>query len=259
MKQLFLLTSALVLSLSGTLPKLSAAVITVSMDSGNNGSASLFDQNNVALSPGTTADGDGFIFQLGYYDQATASNNFNGNWVALTGQGSANIGGDISGSSPAEALNQTSIGDLNVNFGATNVPLNTNGSGAFALSVTFDSTTFNTFNNLPQSTSIPLAIRFYNAYSLASATFYNTVSCNLWLWKTPSSPAPTPISISLDDPGLVWESTAKFSQASGSVFHTTITLVPEPSALGLAGVGCLAFTMIRRSRRKVRRMPPATS
>ena len=222
--------------LLATMTHLDAAMIVVNLDSGNNGNPALFDQNVLlqnALSGGTNAEGNGCVLQLGYYSQATVANNFLGTWIPLTGEGSANTGGNISGSSPGETYNKTSIGDVNVN-GA--------GNGTFALSgLTFISGSA-TGNNLPTSTTIPLAIRIFNNTTLATSTFYNVVSNDLWLWKDINSePPPTPINISLNDAGLEWLSIAS-GQPSNTAFHTTIAAVPEPGAgalllIGLAGLG----------------------
>ena len=50
----------------------------------------LLDGSGTALSAGSSRNGDGCVIQLGYYSNATALNPFNGDFVALTGEGSAN-------------------------------------------------------------------------------------------------------------------------------------------------------------------------
>ncbi|MEA3209356.1 MAG: hypothetical protein QOE70_2413 [Chthoniobacter sp.] len=221
-------------------PRVTAAMITVNMDSGHSGSPAVFDQNVLlqnALSGGTNQDGNGCVLQLGYYSQATTANNFLGNWVPLTGEGSANNGGIVPGSSPAKTYDKTSVGDVTVN-GAAN--------GTFASSgLTFVSGSA-TGRSLPASTTIPLAIRLYNASTIASSTFYNVVSDDLWLWKDINSdPPPLPINISLNDPGLEWLSIAS-GQAANTAFHTTMLTVPEPGISGLLLAGLVGIVARRR-------------
>lgn len=185
-----------------------------------------------------TIDGDGFVLQLGYYSGATAGNNFLGTWVPLTGEGSANTGGAIVNSSPSLTFNQTTIGDRK-NEGGTD--------GEFYLSVKFDTANANTSSSLPGSTTIPLAIRFYNASTIAGATHYNVVSRDTWLWVTPNDPEPFPIDMSLSQTGLEWESTAQ-GQSVANEFKTTLVIVPEPSSLALALVGVVGLAVARRRR-----------
>jgi hypothetical protein len=203
---------------------------TVSFDSG---SQIVFDQGSTPLSGGTTADGDGFVLQLGYFTGA----NFTGTFIPLSGEGSANTG-IIPGSVPAEQYNKTSIGDLNVN-GA--------GNGTFALSLDFIAGDLLTGNNLPAN-GTQLAIRFYNGTTMASSTFYNTVTDSLWVWKSPATP-PASVTLSLNDASLVWESIVR-GQAASTAFHTTISAIPEPSTYALMCLGALGMMVLRRRVKK---------
>lgn len=217
--------------------QLRADQTTVSFDSGTQtifDNPALHGNTDVALSGGTSADGNGTVLQLGYF----SGPNFTGTFTALSGEGSANMG-IIPGSVPAETYNKTSIGDLNVN-GA--------GNGTFALSLDFVLGDPLTGNNLPAN-GTQLAIRFYNGTTMANSSFFNTVTDSLWVWKTPATP-PASVTLSLDDANLVWESIARVGQAGSTAFHTTIP-IPEPSTMVsmLTGAGMLGLIVIRRRRR----------
>jgi hypothetical protein len=227
--------------LLGIVQALRADQTVVTFDSGNQ---TVFNQTipgTVALTGGITADGDGAVLQLGYYDQATLANSFLGNWVPLSGAGSLNTA-LIAGSNPSEQYNQTSIGDLN-GSGA--------GDGTFALSLTFVQGDATSGNSLPAA-GVPLSLRFYNGTSLASSTFFNAVSDDAWVWKTPLNPnTPNTVAITLDAPLLEWQSIAQ-GQNSNTAFHTTLafTAVPEPSTIAsvLIGSGLLGIVGVRRRR-----------
>ncbi len=185
-------------------------------------SAGLLLKNNagVALSAGGPGDGDGIAVQIGYYDGATTSNNFSGNWVPLTGQNSLNT-----------AFLTTSIGD------------GQGVDGEFYGTYVFNSSLPNTFNSLPPSTTIPLSLRFYNTLLISNATLFNTVSDDLWLWKTPASPSPFPpqIIMSLGDAGLEWQG------GNGTEFKTTLA-IPEPTSALLLAAGAAGLLGRRRRR-----------
>lgn len=206
-----------------------AAIVTIRLDSG---SQFLRDSLGVFLTGGGFGDGNGAVLQLGYYDGATTANNFLGNWVALSGEGSLNTG-LVTGSSPAEPFNKTSIGD-SASSGA--------GDGQFALALTFELGSSQTGNNLPNSVSIPLAIRFYNGTSISTSTHFNVVSNDLWTWKTPAEiPANPEVFMSLSEANSEWQGGAS------SEFKTTLP-VPEPST-GLALLGGVALLVAHRRRR----------
>lgn len=204
-----------------TLSMVRADTTTVSFDSG---SATLSDQVSTPLSGGTALNGDGDVLQLGYYSSATTSNNFQGTWIPLSGQGSANTavipGGPVTNPTN-ETYNQTSIGDLTSNGAST---------GQFAISLDFVQGNATSGNSLPAA-GVPLAIRFYNGTTIANSTFYNVVSDDLWVWKTPNTP-PTTVTPSLNDSGLEWLSIA-LGQTADTAFRTTISLSAGPGAFNL--------------------------
>jgi PEP-CTERM motif len=148
---------------------------------------------------------DGAILQLGYYTMASELAPFEGAWVPLTGEGSGNY-------------RSSTIGDKAM------------GNGLFALESKF----FTTDTDLPTG-SLPLTIRFYDATSLGSSTYFNAVSntSGAWNWVTPSNLNPR-LTISLADSGLIWQ------DGASSAFRTTIP-IPEPTTvilfLGGAAIG----------------------
>lgn len=219
-----------------------AGTITVTFDSGLSGTITLKDNLGVNLSPGLAADGDGAVLQLGYYTSGTATNNFLGTWVPLTGDGSLNTGDIALDNSGTINLNQTSVGDLNANGP---------GAGQFALSVQFDDADATRNQGLPGMVAgtTPLVLRFYNASTFAGATLYNAVSSDLlgWRWQTPSALPIPPITISLDDGSLEWESTAQ-GQSVANETKTTLVLIPEPSSLAVVLAGMVGLAATRRRR-----------
>src|ERR1700739_1018405 len=105
---------AVVVMLTGSVGPILADQTTVSFDSGSQqifDNPSLHGNSQVALSGGSTADGNGDVLQLGYFSTATIVNPFSGTWIPLSGQTSANTA-LVPSSNDNETYNQTSIGDL---------------------------------------------------------------------------------------------------------------------------------------------------
>lgn len=221
----------------------SAAITQVAFDSGSIFVKNLGGATN--LTGGTAADGNGAVIQLGYFTGASAGSNFLGTWVPLTGEGSANTGGSIAGSNPAgETFNKTSIGD---NGGA---------DGEFGITVQFSDSVAGTFNSLPQSTSIPLAIRFYNNTTIALSTFYNTVSNDSWLWKIPATPSPLPPTVAMSlgsTAAFKWQSVVVNGQPAATAGTTSIPVIgaPEPTSAALLMLGLVSLASRRRRVAKV--------
>ena len=206
-----------------------ATQVTVTIDTG---SRSLRDQLNVALTGGSAAvNGDGAVFQLGYYSGASLGSNFgNGNFVALTGQGSLfNV--------------STTIGDA---------VFNTTGNGEL-FSVPLD--IFTGLNGgvndgLLPTAGTPLSARFFNATTIALSTYFEAVSNNSWLWQAPAnSPSQPNISINLDDPGLVAKSGTNVA-TPGTTIKTNTLIVPEPTSATLMMVGFVSLASRRRRQAK---------
>lgn len=201
-----------------------APQVWVSLDTGDR---LIEDFNGNALTGGLlTTDHDGTVVQFGYYNGATPGNPFVGTWIPLTGVGSANT-----------ALANTTIGDLRVNGGADGMLFDDT-----SLRFTVGSPT--TGNNLP-GTGTPLAIRFYDATTLAAATHFEAVADDLWRWKTPLSPPNNPfIFISLSDAGLQLQSGLSAGLPTAPL--RTVIPTPEPTTFALLASSVLTFACRRR-------------
>jgi len=165
------------------------------------------------LTAGGNPNGDGAIIQIGYFSGSTAT--FTGNWIAISGLGSAN------------PTLLTSVGDGG----------NSSNLGQFASGVTFDTV----LNSSLPSGGTQLAMRFYNGTTISGSTYYNTVtSSNVnWQFKTPSTPAPLPAALDMDTSTLVW-------QGGSATAFTTAILIPEPATAMLGLVGGLLLLRRRR-------------
>lgn len=187
----------------------------------DSGSYTLMNSND--LTP--LAIGD--VLQFGYYTGATAANPFAGTWVALTGNGGAN-----------SALSFTAIGKNPVN-----------GAGAGTLAFTTSDITF-TLGSATSGVSLPsagqiMAVRFYDGTTLALSTHFGSASDASWDWVAPAATAPTPMSFSLDDPGIAWlNNSVAFTGIPNSV------AAPEPSANQLFALGLALLALVyNRGRR----------
>jgi hypothetical protein len=165
------------------------------------------DRSGNLLTAGTSQAGDGAVVQIGYYTGATLANPFNGIWIPLTGAGTG--------------LNST-IGDYIFR------------DGIFTFGHHFQSDS----PNVP-AIGTPLAIRFYDSTSLATANYFNCISRTdgTWNW-TLGNPEPTvTLAFKASPQTLIWQ------DGASSAFRTTIA-IPEPSAALLAV--CSAFLVFRR-------------
>ena len=201
----------------------------------DSGSYTLMNKDDLTpLSGGVgTVVGDGDVVQFGYYTNATSGNLFAGTWVPLTGDGGAN-----------SAFNTTSIGDNPDAVGGGN----TNGTFAF---LAFGSTPGDTYITFTQGSfasgvSLPtggqiMAVRFYNGTSVASSTYYGSVSDANWDWIPPMASPVRPMQFSF------YDSVSWLDNQVGYT-GTSIAVVPEPSVSSLfgLGLGILAFTYWRR-------------
>jgi hypothetical protein len=209
MKTLFLLlTAAVSVHAAGT-----------KLEYFNTAGTELRDIDGAPLTDGAIRSRDGAVLQLGYYDMATGETPFLGNWVALTGEGSHNVN------------RVASIGD------------GFDGPGRFDISTFFVEGSPMAGNDLPRI-GTPLAIRFYDGTSLATALHFNAVSSPKWDWR----PIDGHMFIGLNDPGLTWQGGA------ASAFRTT-EAVPEPSTLMLLLAAVTAVGR-RRGLKVTRRAPP---
>lgn len=204
-----------------------AAIVTfvdINWDGGN-GIATLFkNQSGTLLSNGVlTTDGDGFALQLGYFNGASAADNFAGAWVPLTG-----------------------FGTLNTQYSSFTVGDGEGGAGEVYGSFKFEPAVTARGSSLPVSATIPLSIRFYNAATVAAATFFNTVSSDTWLWRTPANDQPVPPApVNIQNIGTLEYQSIAMGQPGSSAALTTIP-VPEPTSAFLVAVGAAGLMMRRR-------------
>lgn len=211
MKTKYILFLAAIL---GSISDLTAGSVVI--DWFNYTNSKLKDINGVPLTSGTEARRDGTILQLGYYTEATVENPFTGTWVAMTG---------------TTITSSTTMGD--------------SGGGFFDGTFDFRNDQYkDSYSNVP-AVGTPLAIRFYDSTSLATANYFNCVSntSGAWNW-TVGEPAPT-ITMAVVPTSIPTSATQVWQGGASSAFRTTIP-IPEPS-------GCLLLTAaaglcIRRKR-----------
>lgn len=194
-----------------------------------NFSTPILNHAGVALSAGTAANGDGSLIEVGYYNGAVAGNSstyFTGSFVPLSGPNSANTLFSLS----------TTIGDTD--------SLQSGPFGLFAIQLDFDTTKAGA--SVVPTGALPLVLRFYDSNSIASSTYFNSVSSlsSNWNWTAPSLAGST-MSVSLDDASLVW-------QDGSNTFSTSLLVaVPEPATyaaiLGLVTLGLVGYRRFRRS------------
>jgi len=201
----------LFLAVSGIPAIKAATTVNIAWYNDNTTGTEFKDHSGILLTAGTSLMGDGAVLQLGYYTGATLADPFVGTWVALTG--------------PGTGLTST-IGDF--------YPYQ---NGIFSFGNKFQSDS----PNVP-AIGTPLAIRFYDTTSLATANYFNCVSKTNGSWNwTLGTPEPT---VTLDfkatPQALVWQ------DGADSAFRTTIA-IPEPSAALLAACGALLAFRRRRA------------
>lgn len=143
----------------------------------------------------------GDLIELGVYNQATTSDPFAGEWIPFDQ-------GQVGGKDAVD------LGPGRFNYSTQTSELEILGEK-------------------------PFAIRFYDAPTTDSATFFNSVSNVTGAWNA-IRPATSPFTITLDltASSLVWQ------DGSSSAFRTTIP-IPEPAGLAMAA-GIAFFLSSRR-------------
>ena len=139
----------------------------------------LKDRNGDLLDSGSTSNGDGCVVTLGYFDTATTSEPFKGNWIPLT--------------------DGTRIGDSSSGYGYAD------GTFSFTTIFTKNSSTVEVYPNEPANYNVssqvtitdnrppdghPICIRFYDRTTKGPSSRYNTVHGPKWLWPKFSSGVP---------------------------------------------------------------------
>lgn len=173
----------------------------------NSVGAELRDIAGVPLPEGPSRPNySGTIVQLGYYSLATTVNPFAGEWITVSH-------GTIGEKSPDP------LGDGRFNY----API----IGQSSLTI---------------AVGTPLAIRFYDAKSVETSTYFNAVTSATGEWNWVESPVSTVTIDAFVTPTalLLWQG------GQSSAFRTTLP-IPEPAYLLLAGAaGTLAFGRKRR-------------
>lgn len=203
-----------------------AAVTTIFVDTGT---AVLESFAGVPLSGGSPSiDHDGFIVQLGYHSNATVGHEFDGDWIPLTGQGSANT-----------AFAQSTVGDSRINGTS---------DGEFFDEWSFVVGDSTKGQNLPVAGK-PLAFRFFAGTNTFTPLF-GEVSNSLWLWPEPKEPPVETRFLYFDDPGLKLASGKPIPANLHIKTDTAPPFLPEPATFVLVISGVMSLASRRRPRRR---------
>ena len=165
----FLITFFSVFTLNGAVPQI---VIHWSTSTELGSTDLLKDRNGNLLDAGSSSNGDGYSVVLGFYDAATISNPFNGNWVPLT--------------------TGTKVGDSSSGYGYEN------GMFSFTTLFTENSNQVVVYPNEPASYQVqslenitssypspnnkPFCIRIYDEPTASISAYYNTITGTDWIW-----------------------------------------------------------------------------
>jgi len=204
------------------LPTFAQETVQVTWSFDSTSPLSIFAQNGTTPLAGadSSGNGTGFKVQLGYYTNAISANPFAGAWVPVLGQGTQN------------SLEPTaSMGD--------NVSTVSGTDDRFSFTDTINTSQPSTDIGLPPAGTI-MSIRYYNASTVAGATFFGAASNSAWVWESPDSPPPFPMSFNVDETGNVF-------QGGADTIETNIAVVPEPSFFALVGLGMI-FSFRAKSR-----------
>ena len=198
---------------------------------GFSGENPLVDADGVPLTAGGTANDDGAIFQIGYFNNVShllePASYGDAEWTQftpLTGLGSPNA-----------ARHPTSIGGIDSGatgpFGFLFYP----SPVAIELDTEID-------DGIPLGGVSRLGIRFYNGTTLEDSTSYNIVTSGDGRWILPEPEAsPTGLaSLNMDEHDLVWASSVT------EAFQTSMSMTPEPGVLVFGLIG--GFFLARRRR-----------
>ena len=188
------------------------------------------DLGGTALTAGGPENGDGAIFQVGYFEGVSHLLNpalyDEAEWAQftpLTGLGS-----------PNSERHKTSIGGfgnpVTGPFGFLFYPE----AVAIELNPAFDM-------GLPDS-EVRLGVRFFNGTTMAGSDEYNIVTSDDLLWILQlADPSPDTNSVlNMDQHSLYWAS------GTGGAFVTSMAYIPEPGSVFLVLVGGLVLSRRRR-------------
>ncbi len=191
----------------------------------------LVDAEGVPLTAGGSANGDGAIFQVGYFPGVShllaPASYTQEEWTSftpLTGLGSLNA-----------ERHPTTIGGVDSRatgpFGFLFYP----SAVAIELDTKLD-------EEVPMDGLAWLGVRFLSGTTLKNSTAFNIVTSDdpLWMLPEPDASPATSAVLDLDEHVLVWASGAE------GTYQTSLSLAPEP---GMAVFGVLAGLALLRRRR----------
>jgi uncharacterized repeat protein (TIGR02543 family) len=140
----------------------------------------LQDRNGNPLDGGLAVNGDGSLATMGYFDQATVSEPFKGNWIAMTS------GTTVGDSSSGYGYDDGMFSFTTVFTRGTNqVMVYPNEPAGYSVL-----TPFVILQNTP-APGTPICIRFYDRATTDATARYNTVTGPNWSWPYFSSGIPT--------------------------------------------------------------------
>ncbi len=156
------------------------------------------------LSAGTAEDGDGTLLEVGYYSLATTATPFAGEWNVLAAGSIGDTGGQR--------------------------------DGFFNITTQLIGGTF-----IAPPVGTPLAIRLYDASTLADSNLFNAVSNDngTWNWVEPADDEPELFLLVNKDEAPLWQ-----RGGLGAMRPSIVLPVPEPATallLVIAGAGACLF------------------
>ena len=207
----FLITFLLVFVVNGAVPHI---VIHWSTSTEVGSTDLLKDRYGNLLDSGSSSNGDGYSVVLGFYDAATLSAPFEGNWVPLTT--GTKIGDSSSGYGYENGMfSFTTLFTENSN----QVVVYPNEPASYQVQAPYNITT-----SYPSPNNKPFCIRIYDEPTASISAHYNTITGEDWIWPQFSPNIPENLYIKVahgsTPSGTKWKYGGILEK--GSEFKTTI-------------------------------------